>query len=69
MGIGKSYKILTYISMAKKRNLKMQVFPKAEGRGKYKMNVGQGRTPEEIEGMIKEYRETGSIDEKRWARR
>ena len=55
--------------MAKKRNLKMQTFPKAEGRGKYKMNVGQGRTPEEIEGMIKENRETGSIDEKRWARR
>lgn len=55
--------------MAKKRNLKMQVFPKAEGRGKYKMNVGQGRTPEAIAEMIKEYRETGKIDEKRWARR
>ena len=55
--------------MAKKRNLKMQTFPKAGKRGKYKMSVGQGRTPEAIAEMMKEYRETGKIDEKRWARR
>ena len=55
--------------MAKKKNLKMQTFPKAEGRGKYEMSLGQGRSPEAIEAMIKEYMETGKIDEKRWERR
>ncbi len=55
--------------MAKKRNIKMQTFPKAGKRGKYKMSVGQGRSPEAVEAMIKEYRETGKIDEKKWARR
>ncbi len=53
--------------MAKKRNIKMQVFPKAGKRGKYEMSKGQGRNAETIAAMLKEYRETGSIDEKKCA--
>jgi len=54
--------------MAKKRNLRMQVFSKEKKR-RYEMSLGQGRSPEAIEAMIKEYMETGKIDEKRWERR
>jgi hypothetical protein len=53
--------------MAKKRNIKMQEFPKAGKRGKYEMSVGQGRNAETVAAMMKEYWETGSIDEKKWA--
>lgn len=53
--------------MAKKRNIKMQEFPKVDKRGKYEMSVGQGRNADTIAAMMKEYRETGSIDEKKWA--
>jgi len=53
--------------MAKKRNIKMQEFPKGEKRGRYEMSKGQGRSAETIAAIFKEYRETGSIDEKKWA--
>ena len=53
--------------MAKKINKRMQEFEDVGGRGKYEMSKGQGRSAETIAAIFKEYRETGSIDEKKWA--
>jgi len=53
--------------MAKKRNIKMQEFPKKKT-GVYEMSKGMGRSEGDINEIFKEYRETGKLDEKRWAR-
>jgi hypothetical protein len=53
--------------MAKKINKRMQEFEEVGGRGKYEMSKGQGRSLDDIIAIFKEYRETGKIDEKKWA--
>jgi len=55
--------------MAKKKNVRMQEFADVGGRGKYPMSVGLGRSAEAVHAMMKEYWDTGKIDEIKWARK